>query len=738
MVTEGVTGWDPGIGATEGFILTGNLEGVAVNRNRGDKSDSWGFDSLKERGIGEITRRSAIKGTKISIWANIKTQSISSKGMDSDLLLFFCNGKVGLRKKTSCQVSDKSFEWGFWCDLGLNYDMANIIMDMVEIDWLHGRKLWWGEMGIGFQYKRSSCFTIAISSYPLFFYAKKTKSFLIVLTGFLMTQGHLVGSSGIGSNGEGNRKRLKISVPHFDNSALIKSFSKTLIGRCLNPPEQDMKALFQNLPKIWHLENRVSGSDLGFGRFQFVFEREEDMNVVLMNQPYHFDYWMLALACWQPMKAQSFPSEIPFWIRPVGVPMELRTAPTLESLGDAVGKTIGVDVENGRVQVVVDSLKELCFETSMEFKGGEFYDRVELSVSLRYEKLFGFCQECGSLNHKEENCLLRKKSPERKRDIRDGVGGRHDGEKHEDRARSYRGVVLNGNGSSQYKGRENRDQYGKGKGKMHDDKEGQWVKVAEKGNRSGYNKRGPYQGSSEGSRQKHSRDEEQRGRDQGERGGVSNGKITTPVARDDGPEEGEIKLDAVSPQRRLAQNTPSQEFQDALSNTQAEGNEVLSNPVDVAKGLQTVREMVEESEEVTDDHVMDMDEIKASLLEHGIDMDAEFDDQEFSESFLEEDSKEQEEDSGALEAELDTVVPQGNREEEGLADLEVAKTEGTRKRLFKQPGGAMGSSKMRNATALLSPRKRAAAKTGPRDGGGNKRKDGKGTSNPKEGTQSFT
>ncbi|KAJ4895255.1 hypothetical protein Rs2_22049 [Raphanus sativus] len=380
--------------------------------------------------------------------------------------------------------------------------------------------------------------------------------------------------------------------------------------------------------------------------------------------------------------------------------MELRTAPTLESLGDAVGKTIGVDVENGRVQVVVDSLKELCFETSMEFKGGEFYDRVELS-------------ECGSLNHKEENCLLRKKSPERKRDIRDGVGGRHDGEKHEDRARSYKGVVLNGNGK------------------------GQWVKVAEKGNRSGYNKRGPYQGSSEGSRQKHSRDEEQRGRDQGERGGVSNGKITTTVAPDDGPEEGEIKLDAVSPQRRLAQNTPSQEFQDALSNTQAEGNEVLSNPVDVAKGLQTVREMVEESEEVTDDHVMDMDEIKASLLEHGIDMDAEFDDQEFSESFLEEDSKEQEEDSGALEAELDTVVPQGNREEEGLAYLEVEKTEGTRKRLFKQPGGAMGSSKMRNVTALLSPRKRVAAKTGPRNGGGNKRTDGKGTSNPKEGTQSF-
>ncbi|XP_013636139.1 PREDICTED: uncharacterized protein LOC106341931 [Brassica oleracea var. oleracea] len=57
-------------------------------------------------------------------------------------------------------------------------------------------------------------------------------------------------------NGESTRKRLKISVPHFDNSELIKTFSKTLIT---------------NLPKIWKLEDRVVGTDLGFAKFQFVF-----------------------------------------------------------------------------------------------------------------------------------------------------------------------------------------------------------------------------------------------------------------------------------------------------------------------------------------------------------------------------------------------------------------------------------------------------------------------------------
>lgn len=40
---------------------------------------------------------------------------------------------------------------------------------------------------------------------------------------------------------EGNNKRLNISVPHFDNSALIQGYAKTFVGRCMNPDEQDVE-----------------------------------------------------------------------------------------------------------------------------------------------------------------------------------------------------------------------------------------------------------------------------------------------------------------------------------------------------------------------------------------------------------------------------------------------------------------------------------------------------------------
>lgn len=324
----------------------------------------------------------------------------------------------------------------------------------------------------------------------------------------------MVGNSGVMKTGEGLRKRLKISVPHFDNSELIKTYARTLIGRCMNPPEQDMKALLMNIPKIWKLEDRVVGTDLGLGKFQFDFQTEEDIQTVLAHQPFHFDYWMLALARWQPKNEQSFPSEIPFWVRVLGVPMAFRTEATMKSIGDAIGRTVAMDVKQLRVQVVVDGFSELCFETTMDFKGGEFYDAEEATVSLRYEKLFGHCKECGSLCHTDELCPLKEPAvpavPAKKTEAKVDNGGWIDSGKHDARARSYRGVVLNGMGNQHGKERESRDYHGKGKGKMEERTDSKWVKRNERSYAKHANNRGYHNGEDTSTRSRHSRQEEAR------------------------------------------------------------------------------------------------------------------------------------------------------------------------------------------------------------------------------------
>lgn len=53
--------------------------------------------------------------------------------------------------------------------------------------------------------------------------------------------------------------KLKIKVPNFDNSTLVQGYSKTLIGRCMNPRAQNMNNLLFMLPRIWNVEERVAG-----------------------------------------------------------------------------------------------------------------------------------------------------------------------------------------------------------------------------------------------------------------------------------------------------------------------------------------------------------------------------------------------------------------------------------------------------------------------------------------------
>ncbi|ESQ33872.1 hypothetical protein EUTSA_v10009841mg [Eutrema salsugineum] len=209
-----------------------------------------------------------------------------------------------------------------------------------------------------------------------------------------MTQSKLIKHHDSRKKVEQVSKRLKISVPKFDNANLIEGYSRTLIGRCMNPQAQDMKTLLFMLPRIWKVEERVAGADLGLGRFQFDFDREEDIVEIMKMEPFHFDYWMLSLVRWTPVVDPNYPSAITFWIRVIGVPLHFWADLTFRTIGKALGKVEAVNLNEGKIQVIIDGLKPLCFETLVEFHSGE-----ETTVFLRYERLFGYCRQCFSLCH---------------------------------------------------------------------------------------------------------------------------------------------------------------------------------------------------------------------------------------------------------------------------------------------------------------------------------------------------
>uniref|UniRef100_M4DCN3 Uncharacterized protein n=1 Tax=Brassica campestris TaxID=3711 RepID=M4DCN3_BRACM len=298
------------------------------------------------------------------------------------------------------------------------------------------------------------------------------------------------------------------------------------------------------------------------------------------------------------------------------------------------------------------------------------------------------------------------------------------------------------------KERDGREYYGKGKGKMVEENDHKWRRVAEKGNKNSINNRGTYRGDGEGSRQRMPRREDERGVTQEERSRGISGKATGQAGDQlvmRGPcveerEEGELQCSEakVGKDNKLVeivqQDAPSLEFQEELAKTQATGAAVISDPMDTENGLQVVNSLIGNVNEVEDggdtDRIMDMDEIRAVFLEHGVDMDA-ADLEECSEGEMAEALRELEQASGEDNREVEQVT--NVEAEKDMADGDVGKKNGSRKRLFKPTISTAASTKMRLAKALVSPRKRAVGKTGTRHGEPGKQMENKGPSIPKLG-----
>ncbi|KAL0802675.1 hypothetical protein Bca101_057851 [Brassica carinata] len=559
-----------------------------------------------------------------------------------------------------------------------------------------------GKMANWNRYKKEASYDLQSITLITISHYQTTKTFLCFSLSSLMAQSQLVGKNGDLKNGDGARQRLRISVPHFDNTEIIKNYSKTLVGRCMNPAEQNMAALVTNLPKIWNLEDRVVGADLGHGRFQFDFDTEEDIEEVLKNQPYHFDYWMLSLARWQPKKSHNYPSDITFWIRVVGVPLDYWGRPSFETIGDAIGKTVEVDLDFGRIKVVIDGFKDLVFDTTVDFTGGEFHEGQEEWVSLEYEKLFGYCETCYSLCHSTDKCPLTRKSPVVKQPHKTDDSRGHDA-----RARSYRGVVINGNKGHQERERGSKDYYGKGKGKMTEETNSRWTKWDGEGSR----RRGPIR--------EHQQAFSQDTRDQGNRKTRERSPRQENKAKEQ--EDGEIQdkeLRVTQVNKKTNQEPPSRAFQEALLETQAEPTKVQLQSIGLDVGMEMTKDLNKDRS------------AEISILEDRMDLDAviegkewaEEDFQDLTEEELEAEEEGQTELLATAKEEKQSTLKEGK--ERALGD--AGKKQGIHRGAFV----AGGSTKMRMVQTMLANPKKNAAKTGTRRGEGSKKGEEKGPSHP--------
>ncbi|KAL0899225.1 hypothetical protein Bca101_083186 [Brassica carinata] len=164
---------------------------------------------------------------------------------------------------------------------------------------------------------------------------------------------------------------------------------------------RSVEALLKHMPKrrIWDVEGRVRGTNLGNNKFHFDFDKEEDLLKVLDKRPCHFYKWSFSLERWTPTIKEDFPNFLPFWALVSGVPIHYKKPETYESVGKALRVFDKADVERSWVRVFVNGDLPLKLECKVGFENGDI-----VKVTIQYEDLYRHCFSCKRISHEEGTC----------------------------------------------------------------------------------------------------------------------------------------------------------------------------------------------------------------------------------------------------------------------------------------------------------------------------------------------
>lgn len=186
----------------------------------------------------------------------------------------------------------------------------------------------------------------------------------------------------------------------------VNQFS--LMGRPTMQTKQNIRALLTSLPKMWSIPGLITGRIVERRKFQFVFPTEEMLSSVLERGPWAFNDRMLVVSQGNAGMDDHNLNHIPFWVQIRGIPLEYMSEPVIRDIGDRMGEVMKIDfkpevnaaVEFVRVRLNWNVANPLKFKRNFQFSPG-----INTMLQFRYERLKGFCDQCGMITHDSGDCL---------------------------------------------------------------------------------------------------------------------------------------------------------------------------------------------------------------------------------------------------------------------------------------------------------------------------------------------
>lgn len=181
----------------------------------------------------------------------------------------------------------------------------------------------------------------------------------------------------------------------------------SIIGRLLCPENQKLSSLIHEMPRLWRVSNRARGIALPNDKFQFIFDSESELSMVLEAGAWTFNDWSLTLERWVETPPADYLKVLPIWIRLRNIPVNFNTAETIREIASHIGQVTHVAFDplkprsRGfvRVRILFDVSRPLKNSRELQLPTGELVD-----IGIEYERIRKRCYQCKRLTHDRERC----------------------------------------------------------------------------------------------------------------------------------------------------------------------------------------------------------------------------------------------------------------------------------------------------------------------------------------------
>lgn len=163
----------------------------------------------------------------------------------------------------------------------------------------------------------------------------------------------------------------------FSTTDMVKG--PALIAKFFTKRRVNLVAVAKTLNRAWRMEKNFEIRDVGDNKAIILFEEEVDLQRVLMNSPWSFDKYLLALHKLgedEHIQGIRF-DDVSFWVQIHDLLARRMTKETWVRIGSTLGEVDQVDVPATRillgkcirVRVKIDITKPLCRGRLVKFRG---------------------------------------------------------------------------------------------------------------------------------------------------------------------------------------------------------------------------------------------------------------------------------------------------------------------------------------------------------------------------------